>query len=211
MPGSPRAKTNPAGWRGAAPWPAAALAAALLTSCATPRAVAPLPPYVVPAGAPTARLLSRGAVTPGDRYGVFVLDDAEKCAGPRLAATGNATQAPKATQIVAGRTATVDFVVLRPDKTACRVRWSFTPIAGKTYVVAGALVGSGCNARVLDATDPDRVRAEATAQRRNLGTNACSPLAAAAATAPLGGTEQTGEAVLRPGAGTDDLQGLIQP
>jgi len=193
-------------------WPALALGVVLLlTACATPRKSVQVPSYVAPAGVATARLLSRGSVAQGDVYGVVVYDDAANCAGPRLAGAGNSTRAPKATEIEAGRTATLDFLAIRADKSACRVRWSFTPTAGKTYLVAGAISGTTCNARLLDATDPDRMRPESTAQRRNVGGSACSALVARPASSPVGGSEQTGEAVLRPGASADDLQGLIQP
>ena len=189
-----------------------ALAALSLASCATQRPPVALRPYVAPAGAPTARLLTRGAVTAGDVYGVFVHDDAANCTGPRLAGgVGIPTRAPKATEIEAGRISTLDFLVVRPDKSSCRVRWSFTPRAGKTYLVAGAMTATGCNARILDATDPDQMKGETSAQQRNVGGNACQPLAARPASAPAGGVAQTGEAVLRPGASTDDLQGLIGP
>lgn len=191
--------------------PAIAVAAMLLTSCATPRTPVKVPAYVAPAGVATARLLSRGTVGAGDAYGVIVFDDAANCAGPRIAGAGNSTRPPKATEIEAGRIATLDFLAVRPDKTSCRVRWSFTPTAGKTYLVAGALTATGCNARLLDATDPDRMRAESTAQRRNVGGSACSALVARPSSSTIGGVEQSGEAVLRPGATADDLQGLIQP
>ena len=211
MPASRSGELQLVARRRAARWPAVVAGAALLTACAVPKPAAPLQAYVVPAGVPTARLLSRGTVPTGDLYGVFVYDDAANCTGPRLAASGNATRAPKATEIVAGRTATLDFMVFRPDKTSCRVRWSFTPTAGKTYLVAGALSGTTCSARVLDASDPDNIRPEGTAQRRNAGSNVCSALAARSASAPVGGNDQAGEAVLRPGATADDLQGLIRP
>ena len=190
---------------------AVAVASALVCACATPTKNAiKVAPYVAPAGAQTARLLSRGAVNAGDAYGIIVFDDATNCAGPRIASAGNSTRTPKATEIEAGKTTTLDFVVAHPDKTACRVRWSFMPDAGKTYLVAGALTAKGCSARLLDATDPDHMKAETSAQRRNLGGSACSALVARPAAAnAVGGSEHTGEAVLRPGATTDDLQGLI--
>jgi len=197
--------------RRCAPWPALALGVVLLASCATPRKPVQVPAYVAPAGVATARLLSRGSVAAGDAYGVVVYDDAANCAGPRLAGAGNSTRPPKATELEAGRTATLDFLAVRADKSTCRVRWSFTPTAGKTYLVAGAISGTTCNARLLDATDPDRMRSETTAQRRNVGGNTCSPLVARPASSAIGGSEQNGEAVLSPGAGADDLQGLIQP
>ena len=208
---STRPERNPVDGRSVARWPLVVFAAALLGACATAKKPAPVPAYVAPAGAQTARLLSRGAVNAGDAYGVIVFDDAANCAGPRLASAGNSSRSPKATEIEAGKTTTLDFVVAHPDKTACRVRWSFVPDAGKTYLVAGAISGTTCNARLLDATDPDRMRPESTAQRRNVGGSACSALVARPASSPVGGSEQTGEAVLRPGASADDLQGLIQP
>ncbi len=187
-----------------------ALAGALVCACTTPvKKPAQLPAYVAPSGAQTARLLSRGAVNAGDAYGVLVYDDAVNCAGPRLASAGNSARTPKATDIEAGRTTTLDFLIAHPDKSSCRVRWSFTPSAGKTYLVAGALTTKGCNARLLDATDPDHMKAETSAQRRNVGGSACSALAARPAASAAAGGEQNGEAVLRPGATADDLQGLI--
>src|SRR6185295_19218886 len=205
MGGTPRHETEPAGRRIGVRWAALALASALLGACATPtKKPAQVPAYVAPAGVPTARLLSRGAVNAGDAYGVIVFDDAANCAGPRIASVGNASRTPKAAAIEAGKTTTLDFVVAHPDKTACRVRWSFVPDAGKTYLVAGALTAKGCSARVLDATDPDHMKAETSAQRRNLGGSACTALVARpAAPNAVGGSEQSGEAVLRPGATTD--------
>ena len=188
----------------------AAVASALICACATPtKKSVPVPPYVAPAGAETARLLSRGTVNTGDAYGIIVFDDAANCAGPRLAGAGNATRAPKATQIEAGRTTTLDFVVAHPDKTACRIRWSVLPAAGKTYLVAGVLTTKGCRASLLDATDPDHMKAETSAQRRNLGGSACSALVATPTAPAAGDADHSSEAVLRPGATADDLQGLI--
>jgi hypothetical protein len=211
MGSSPRPDRSPARRRGVARGLTVALTLALLGACATPTKKAmQAPAYVAPAGAQTARLLSRGTVNAGDAYGIFVFDDAVNCSGPRIASAGNAARTPKATEIEAGRTTTLDFVVAHPDNTACRVRWSFTPAAGKTYLVAGALTAKGCSARLLDATDPDHMKAEGSAQRRNLNGSVCSALVARpAATGAVGGSEQSGEAVLRPGATADDLQGLI--
>ena len=208
MGGLPRHETDPAGRRIGVRWAMVALAGALVGACATPpKKAAQVPPYVAPAGAQTARLLSRGAVNAGDAYGILVYDDAVNCAGPRIASAGSSLKTPKATDIEAGRTTTLDFLVAHPDKTSCRIRWSFTPAAGKTYLVAGALTTKGCSARLLDATDPDHMKAETSAQRRNLGGSACSALVAKPALPAAG--DHAGEAVLRPGATADDLQGLI--
>lgn len=186
---------------------ASAAMALFLSSCATPRT--PVRTYVEPIGVPTARLLTRGSVGVADIYGVIVFDDAEHCSGPRIAGAGNASRPPKATQLEAGRLATLDFVGIRSDKSACRIRWSFTPTAGKTYLVAGLMSPTGCSARVLDATDPDRPRADNAAQRRNLGGSTCSPVLARPASPQSTAEQGVGEAVLRPGATAEDLQGLI--
>ena len=93
-----------------------------------------------------------------DVYGVLVFDDATTCSGPRLAGAGNASRPPKATELEAGRLATLEFLGVRADKSACRVRWSFVPAAGKTYLVAGALNATSCTAGLLDASDPDHIR-----------------------------------------------------
>src|SRR4051812_20423291 len=186
---SPLAESSPAVARCCATW--LGLGGVLLASCATPRKLAQVPVHVAPTGVATARLLSRGAVAAGDVFGVVVYDDSANCAGPRLAGAGNSTRAPKATEIEAGRIATLDFLAVRADKTTCRVRWSFTPTAGKTYLVAGTISASTCSARLLDATDPDRMRPESTAQRRNVAGSACSALVARPPSS-VGGSEQTG-------------------
>ncbi|HEY3635293.1 MAG TPA: hypothetical protein VGK95_09595 [Caldimonas sp.] len=198
---------------GALAWLSSAAAALVLAACATPpKAAKPLPPYVAPPGSQTARLLGRGSVSGADVYGVLVFDDAATCSGPRLAGAGNASRPPKATELEAGRLATLEFLGVRADRTACRVRWSFVPSAGKTYLVAGALNASGCSARLMDASDPDSIQLEQSAQRRTLVAGKCSSLAPnTASTAALPAEHASGEAVLDPGATADDLQGLIKP
>ena len=187
-----------------------ALLALLLQACAGPRA--PVRSYVAPSSGPTAKLLTRGSVRLGDVYGVIVFDDAERCGTPRLAGAGTSARPPKATQLEGDRLSTVEFVGVRGDKTSCRIRWSFTPASGKTYLVSGLMSEFGCSARVLDATDPDRIKPVASAQRRNVGSNACTALKLpGAATAATEAEQASGEAVLRPGASADDLEGLIGP
>jgi len=181
-----------------------AASAALLTGCAQP-----IPKYVSQASGPRAELVMRGHVLPGEAYGVYVFKDALNCTGPQRVGIGVASRDPETTSIDAGLS-TAEVFLTKADKSICRVRWSFVPDAGKTYLVAGALTAKGCSARLLDATDPDHMKAETSAQRRNLGGSACSALVAKPASPnAFGGSEQTGEAVLRPGATTDDLQGLI--
>ena len=181
----------------------------LLGGCATPPPK--LPSYTAPAGAPTARLVMRGAVPSGDAFGVLVYDDAENCRGPRLAGAGNSVRNPATVPLAAGALTTVDFMHVRANRESCTLRWSFTPVAGKSYLVNGAAVGAGCRAVLLDATNPDAMIAAVGSVRRNEKGNACVPMAqarSAAANAAHGGQDQ-GAAVLRPGANTDDLQGLI--
>jgi hypothetical protein len=194
-------------------WLSTAAIALVLASCATVRkTVTPVPPYVAPAGAATARLLGRASLPAGDVYGVLVFEDAAACSGPRLAGAGNSSSPPKATQLEAGRLATLEFLGMRADKTACSVRWSFFPTAGKTYLVAGALNATSCSAYLMDASDPDHIVVEKSAQRRTLAAGKCrslSPSAASSATLPV--EHASGEAVLNPGATADDLQGLIKP
>jgi hypothetical protein len=189
--------------------PLVAALSLVLCGCATPSPK--LPSYTAPAGAPTAKLVMRGAVPSGDAFGVLVLDDAEHCKGPRLAGAGNSARNPTTVPLAAGTLTTVDFMLVKANKESCLLRWSFTPLAGKSYLVNGGAYGTGCRAALLDATNPDSMVAPAGLVRRDAKGNNCVPLAqaraAAANTAP-GGQDQ-GAAVLRPGATTDDLQGLI--
>lgn len=189
-------------------------ALALLAACATPLPTASgLPRHAAPASGPTARLLVRAVVPAGDLYGVYLHDDALACTGPRIAAAGAAGRQPAATTIVAGQLTTLDFTLFKPTRASCVVRWSFTPEAGKTYLVTGLGHAAGCTARVFDATDPDAIKPVTQAVRRNNATRQCMGLdeaRAAAANAPVGG-QAGGDAVLRPGATGDDLKGLLPP
>jgi hypothetical protein len=185
-----------------------ALVFLLAAGCATPPAK--LPKYAVPDGAPTARLVMRGSVPSGDVFGVFVHDDAENCKGPRLAGAGNSTRNPTTVPLVAGALATVDFMLMKPNKESCLVRWSFKPEAGKSYLVNGMAYGAGCRAGVFDASNPDSMKAPAGIVRRNGKGGVCMPMAQATrADADAKGGQDQGAAVLRPGATADDLQGLI--
>lgn len=180
---------------------------AVLLGCAAPPKS---PPYAAPTGVPTAKLVMRGAVPTGDIFGVFVHDDAENCKGPRLAGTGNSTRNPTTVALAAGALTTVDFMLVRSNRESCLLRWSFTPVAGKSYLVNGGAFGAGCRGSLLDASNPDAMRAPEGIVRRNAKGNACVAMAQALSTAggTQGGQDQ-GAAVLRPGASADDLQGLI--
>jgi hypothetical protein len=181
----------------------------LQSGCATPRPK--LPDYSAPAGAPTAKLVMRGNVASGDAFGVLVLDDAENCKGPRLAGAGNNVRNPNTVPLAAGALTTVDFMLVKANKESCMLRWSFTPVAGKSYLVNGSAYGTGCRAALLDATNPDAMAPPAGIVRRDAKGNRCVPIAqarSAAGNTAQGGQDQ-GAAVLRPGANADDLQGLI--
>jgi hypothetical protein len=186
------------------------IGAVVLSGCATPPKPT-LTAYSVPAGAVTAKLAVRGAVPTGDYFGVFVYDDADNCKNPRIAGAGSATRNPSTVTLAAGNLQTLAFMILKPNKESCAVRWSFTPQANKTYVVNGGALGSGCSATLLDATNPDQMRVPAGLVRRNAPGVVCVPLAQASAVGAgtARGGQSDGAAVLNPGATADDLQGLI--
>lgn len=188
------------------------LAALLLPgACAAPTPTASQR-HVAPTSGPSAKLVMRGQVAEGEMYGVFVHDDAVACRGPRIVGAGNATRVPPSSAVVAGRLTTVDFRAFKADKRSCYVRMSFTPEAGRSYLVSGTMAGSVCNVRLLDATDPDVIKPVTGALRRNTATQACVALADARPFgAPTAGGQRDGDAVLMPGASTTDLDGLLKP
>jgi hypothetical protein len=210
--------------------PLAVVAAALLaTGCAAPPGApagpgatntAALPTTVQryiapPLGQPSVRVLLRGAVPPGERFALLRHDDALQCQRALLLTEGNAAQAaPTPVAMAAGVLTTLDFVVLRPGNSGCGVRWSFTPVAGHSYLVQGGAVGGNCSARMLDVTVPDKPTAPADAVLRTAGTQRCVPLAQSRPmneASLIQGGQLGGEAVLNPRATAKDLEGLIQP
>lgn len=193
-----------------------AASAALLAGCAAP--IKPLEKYAAPTSGPTAKIVMRGTLVGNDFYGVYVFDQAESCQGSRLLGAGGTGRDPAAATVVANRLTTVDFLMFSGADSSCRVRWSFTPGAGKTYLVSGGVVtgvpGVACAARVHDATDPDAIKPVPDALRRNQGGAMCMPTAQALARrgpAPAGATPGSDAAVLTAGAGDAELQGLIKP
>ena len=182
--------------------------AALLAGCAAPKAS--IPAYVSPSSGPTARFLVRGSVPAGDRYGVFVLQKSETCAGPLLVGTGDAQRHPDASALAANSVQTVEFRLVSADKKTCAIRWTFTPIAGKTYLLRGTGQQTSCGALIMDMTDADHMKPEPTALRRNPGTSACLPISQSKSIASRGGAGAADDdAVLRQGADAGDLEGLI--
>lgn len=185
-------------------------AALWLAACATPPK--PIPKYVPPpAGSDqTAKLVMRGTVPAGDAYSIYVYADSDKCTGLQMVGAGNNARHPETTLLNANKIATVEFFLLKPTKSYCTVRYSFTPVAGKTYLLAGSALDKGCSARVLDMTDPEHIKPEPGVLRRNPTGAVCLPLTQSRAVpATTNAQSSHGEAVLREGAGSDDLQGLI--
>jgi hypothetical protein len=188
--------------------------ATLLIGCATPNQTAkapPLPKYIAPDGVATAKLAMRAAIPSGDYFGVLVYDDANDCKSPRIAGAGSSARNPTSVTLAAGSLQTVAFVIVKPNKESCTVRWSFTPQVNKTYLVNGGALGTGCSAALLDATNPDQMRVPDGLVRRNAPGSICVPLAQAVPVrgSKAGGQSADGAAVLNPGASTDDLADLI--
>lgn len=167
----------------------ACLGALLLGACATPNPSAPTAPSTtspattmsattyrnVEAGRPQARLLMRGDVSGEERYTVIVL--APDCRAPQVVGTGTAKTNPALRTIAAdGTPATVGVLFTRPDKTRCQITWSFAPRDGRSYLIAAKYLPDSCTARLIDATDPDALRPEPTAVRRDGGGKFCTPL-----------------------------------
>jgi hypothetical protein len=193
---------------------AALTIAGALAGCATPTQTArtpPLPKYVAPDGVATAKLAMRASIPTGDYFGVLVYDDAQDCKSPRLAGAGSSTRNPTTVPLAAGNLQTLAFVIVKPNKESCTVRWSFTPQANKTYVVNGGALGSGCTAALLDASNPDQMRVPDGLVRRNAPGAICVPMAQATAVrgSKASGGQHDGAAVLNPNASTDDLTDLI--
>lgn len=192
----------------------ATVACLLLAGCAAPPATKLPAKYVAPASGPTAKLVMRAVVPAGDLYGVYVLDDDERCGGRRMVGFGDAKRNPATTALAADEVQTVEFVLLKPSRQMCFVRWSFTPAAGKSYLLRGLGQPGGCLAVVMDMSDPEKLKLEPTALRRNPIGQACLPLAQSKPVPSTGAAAAAGEgqdAVLRHGAGAEDLQGLIAP
>lgn len=197
--------------------PAAALLW-LLSACAQPVIW-----YEAATEGPTSRLLMRGSLEPGDAYGVYLLGGVQDCTQPQHVGTGSAETNPTATTIAADRMSTLDVVVTKSNQAFCRVRWSFLPRAGRSYLVAARGEPGGCSVSLLDATDPDDIRTEMSARRRDAPGNACMPLATAKTVGELAARSQgllagaerpvpasrSGDSTILPSAVTeDDLKGL---
>lgn len=184
---------------------------ALLAGCANRQ---PIPRYVSPTGVPAAKFAVRGYGA--DLYGVFLYTNNETCTQPQIVGSGRRNaEPPTSVNLPAGQWATVDFVALdQVRRTECRVRWSFQPVADRTYVLSGMANANSCAARVYDATNPDDMKLEASAVQRNAPGSSCLSIADAQerkrklnASNPAAGSKD--EPMLAPSATTHDLKDLI--
>jgi hypothetical protein len=212
-------------------WPL--LAAALAAGCAQAPTQPPTLLAQPAAGQPHARLLVRATLPANHRWVVVVMGDNTACSGPQLVTRGPnalAATAPAspsaapptaspttAARLPVGQLLTMDFAVVTPAAgtgKACINRWSFTPEAGKTYLVQGLVAGAQCPARLLDASVADQPRVPADLVSRILPGQNCVALDKSPKVPPLSliqGGQHNGDAVLRPDATTRDLEGLIKP
>ena len=156
----------------------------LLAACAhhPVRAPAPapvqVPAYVAPGPAVAAAFLVMSHdLQPDDWYHVDVFANAERCAGRSRVGTGGHTVDPVPTRLAAGRWQTFETEV-HAARTHCSVRLSFAPASGRTYSVLTTSNADGsCTAMLRDVTDPDAVRIEPSLRQRDVGNQACRPLA----------------------------------
>lgn len=195
-----------------------AVLSALAAGCAAPpprpaaSAATPPPRYQSVTTGPVARLVMRTQVEPaGAVYAVNVLTDTDACGARQTLGQGRTgSTALPSVNVAAARMTTVEFAAATADRKACMVRWSFLPVAGRVYLLQSSFDGSRCVSVVLDATNPDAIRPEPSALRRNpTPEQACVPIGQARAL-PLQ-TQGAGDATLAPGARNDDLKGLIGP
>lgn len=193
---------------------AALTGALILAGCAAPRT--PIPDYTPPTSGPTAKLVMRGYNA--DVYGVFILGDSTTCTQQQFAGRGRRdSEPPKSVQVAADQWVTLDFMTFdNARRTSCRIRWSFQPVADRTYLVSGAANATHCAARVYNATNPDDMKLESTAVQRNSGSTLCMSIADAQERKkrltdanPVATSKD--EPMLTPAATADDLKGLIKP
>lgn len=191
-----------------------ALAAGLMSGCATEPAQG-LPSLAQPeVSAPHARLLMRANVAPNQRFIVLQQQDNNSCTQPVLVGRGTAQQAASPVRLPVGQLVTLEFVIVTPStKHGCASRWSFTPRAGQTYLVQGATVGTACPAVLVDVTTPDRPSPPPDLLNRVAPGQNCLPLDKSLrlnVNSAIQGGQHNGEAVLNPNATTRDLEGLIK-
>jgi hypothetical protein len=88
---------------------------------------------------------------------------------------GLANRDPESTTIAPGFS-TAEVFLTKANRSICRVRWSFEPVAGRRYLVSSATTPTGCRARILDVTDPRKIVQEPSSRRRDVGGKLCVPM-----------------------------------
>jgi hypothetical protein len=228
--------------RGAS-WRTLALAAVVGTAgCAGTAPVAPSSPAAAmvrhagpAAGQPSAQLLWRADVAPGDRLLLLRAVDAERCApmewlqagvGPQQPGLAGAAAVPPAAapsapgpradasppRVAAGVPTTLEFRLQRADRSGCAAVFTYTPQSGHRYLVQAASVGAGCRVQLLDITRPEQARPPDDLLQRSVDNQRCVPLAQARGVGggpSVGGGQLDGEPVLDPRATDAPLRGLI--
>lgn len=122
----------------------------------------------------------RNAIDHADlSYEVAVYDDADRCTGRQRVGTGTRTSDPETTTIAAARWQTIETISHQPNHMICRDRWTFAPVAGRSYLAYTTSKPTGCTTMIYDMTDPDAIRIEPTLRRRDSRNNVCQPLAQA--------------------------------
>lgn len=198
-----------------ATWAALLALAAGLAGCATPSGPTGMPALAQPAAdQPHARLQTRSTAPAGHVLAVVVQQDNATCTDARHVLRSPAGETGQA-RLPVGRPLTLDVALVPPGGgRACVNRWTFTPQAGRSYVLQSAIVGAACPARLLDTTQPDRAAVPPDLVNRVQAGQSCVPLDKAPKVASGGiiqGGQIDGEAVLLPLATTRPLQGLIKP
>lgn len=159
-------------------WPAIAVTAGLLGACAT--GAAKLTEYVVPAGSPTARLLTRPTLGSNMTYTLVAFNDGQGCQHAQHLAQIKPGHDNQSTSLRAGEPATLLYVG-EYRKQYCSAYFSFQPKAGHTYLLASYQDTNGCAVNLLDASDGDAPVPERSYVKLAKKGNACVPVASAAA------------------------------
>jgi hypothetical protein len=184
--------------------------AALLAGCAHP-----LQKYVPHAVGPRAELVMRGQVLPGEAYGVYLFKDALNCTGLQQVGIGVPRRDPETTSIAPGLN-TAEVLLTKPNKSVCRVRFSFEPIAGRKYLISTSSTPTGCAAKILDVTDPHSIVREQSLRRRDVGSRLCVPVSQTMTVADAQSrSQEASEAELpiarpEPPRGTDSRPGVTE-
>jgi hypothetical protein len=166
-------------------WPAVAAAAGVLAACAT--GAAKLTDYVVPAGSPTARLLTRPTLASNMAYTLVAFEDGQACQHAQRLAQIKPGHENQSTTLRAGETVTLMYVG-EYRKQYCSAYFSFTPRAGHTYLLASRQDTNGCAVNLLDASNGDTPVPERSFVALTKKGDACVASSTSAAPANAGAT-----------------------